>query len=191
MSGSPVASPVAHATRRSGLRNWTWIIVGSLVGGACLTGAAAWLLVHANFVHDRLELIDDDRTWTALSAPCARLQDAGHSVDPTAPPTDRAAQLEAVVTAIDGVTATVRALPADALEDSPVQGWLSDWDAIAAELDRYASDLAAGADPTFEMPQTDDGYTITFRMNWAGPEECAVPAAVESLDLTPPPVPEG
>lgn len=154
---------------------------------AVMVAGVAWL---ATFEHDPLELIDDERTWAALAAPCARLQDVAGAVDPGAAPVERAAQLDAVVAAVGDITTAVRALPADALDESPVQGWLGDWDAIGAELERYAGDLAAGRDATFDMPQTDDGYTVTFRMNVAGPDGCTVPAAIESLDRTPPPVPE-
>lgn len=67
----------------------------------------------------------------------------------------------------------------------PAREWADDWDAVTAAVAAYADALDAGGGGAFDMPASEDGFTVTFRMDSAVPG-CVLPPVVEELDPDPP-----
>ncbi|MHA7135342.1 hypothetical protein [Oerskovia turbata] len=187
----PSPSVVAHRRRGHG-PVWAWALGTS---GLALVGACVWGVVTVlgpYLSHDRLELIDSPPMIDALKAPCAAVQAAATKIDVSAPVPERAARLEGVVTAIDGLAASVATLPADQVDgDLPTRRWVSDWKILGSRLADHSAALANGAPVELDTPLTQDGHTVVTRMDVAAPLGCEVPAVIVALDPTPPPEPVG
>ncbi|MBE7700154.1 hypothetical protein H9623_07525 [Oerskovia sp. Sa1BUA8] len=184
---SPSPSETAHRRRGRG-RAWALGASGLALLGACVWGVVAALGTYGS--HDRPELVDSPPVIDALEAPCAAVRTAAAAVDAAAPPPERAARLTSVVTAIDGLTASVSGLPADQVEaDDPTRLWVSDWETLGARITDYSAALTDGAPAELDTPVTADGFTVVARMDVAAPPGCEVPAVLVALDPTPPPAP--
>lgn len=92
----------------------------------------------------------------------------------------------AVVVGLLALVGAVRALDADVLAgDVPAGDWADDWEAVTAAVVAYADALDAQGGGAFDMPASEDGFTVTFRMDSAVPG-CVLPPVVERLDPDPP-----
>ncbi|WP_186381245.1 hypothetical protein [Cellulosimicrobium sp. TH-20] len=183
----PPLPPVPReGLRRARSRRW-WLAVPVAVV-ALVAGVVAVVVPFA--AHDAPELVEDDRVLTVAADPCARVQEAGATLAAATTPEDRAAAALDVTEGARALAAAVGALPADVLDaDRPARSWAEDWSALADGLEAWAASTAAGEDAPFELPLTDDGWSVVTRMDLAASPACAVPASVVSLDATPPRTP--
>ncbi|KZM34305.1 hypothetical protein [Oerskovia enterophila] len=187
----PPLSPAELAPRRRGwgpFLAWLFGAVGLGLAAACVWGAVTVLGPYLS--HDPPELIDNPPMIAALAEPCAAVQAAAAEVDVSAPGTEQATRLADVVVAIDGLAASVGALPADLVDgDLPTRYWVIDWETLGARITDYSVALTNGAQVELDTPVTADGFTIVTRMDVAAPLGCRVPAVLVTLDPTPPPAP--
>lgn len=180
--------PVRREDLRRGMSAWWWLAVPAVV----LLAAAAfvvWTIV-SFATHDALELVEDDRVLAAAADPCAQVTEAGATLASAATATERAADALELAQGARALATAVGTVPADVLDaDRPAQSWADDWVVLADRLEAWSASVAVGEDARFELPLTEDGWSVVTRMDLAAPPDCAVPTSVVDLDPTPPPTP--
>ncbi|GAB3076664.1 hypothetical protein [Nocardioides zeae] len=155
-----------------------------VAGGIGFLGVAFY--AYAN--HDRLEFIEDDTVLATVRPACADIRRLGEQIERPAGDLDRRkVQLDAVLAAARPIPAAVLDLDDDVLDgDQPARSWAEDWGRVIDAVSGYRRALDEDpATAVFRMPATDDGYTVTFRMDYAV-EGCVLPAAIEALAEDPP-----
>jgi hypothetical protein len=146
------------------------------------------IALYAN--HDRLDLVEDDRILAAAADPCAQVQEAGATLAVATTPEERAAAALDVAQAARLLATAVGAVPTDVLDaDRPARSWADDWAVLADRLETWSTSVTAGEDARFELPLTEDGWSVVTRTDLAAPPDCPVPTSVVDLDTTPPPTP--
>ena len=160
------------------------VVVLLFVGWIVFLGFAFYEYVD----HDAREIVDDDTVLGVVDPVCAEIRRLGDQIErPVDDLERRRVQLDAVLAAARPIPAAVLDLDDDVLDgDLPARAWPADWgrviDAVASYR-RALDDHPATA--VLRMPATDDGYTVTFRMDTAV-EGCVLPPAVEALAEDPP-----
>lgn len=157
-----------------------WVIALLAVAGVGFVALSALgLWVYAN--HDRLELIDRRDVVVAVESACAELdrevgvlqtertKDAGRG---------HAERIEAENEAVRRMVARIRSLGREVLEDDrPALMWLDDWASLVEIRHDYAATLRAGDVTPRPAVPTEEGYSITGRMEDVG-LECTIPAGI-------------
>ncbi|KZM79050.1 hypothetical protein [Cellulosimicrobium sp. I38E] len=189
LAGPPPSLPsVDREGLRRGVSPWRWLAVPAAVLLAAVALVVWAIVLYAN--HDRLELVEDDRILAAAADPCAQVQEAGATLAVATTPEDRATAALDVAQAARLLTTAVGAVPTDVLDaDRPARSWADDWAALGDRLETWSASVAAGEDVRFELPLTEDGWSVVTRMDLAAPPDCPVPTSVVDLDTTPPSTP--
>lgn len=160
------------------------VVVLLFVGWIVFLGFAFYEYVD----HDAREIVDDDTVLGVVDPVCAQIRRLGDQIERPADDLERRRiQLDAVLAAARPIPPAVLDLDDDVLDgDQPAREWARDWDRVIDALTDYRQALAKNpATAAFRMPATEDGYTVTFRMDTAV-EDCVLPAAIESLAEDPP-----
>lgn len=159
-------------------------VVVLFVGWIVLLGVAFYEYID----HDVVDIVDDDTVLVVVDPACADIRRLGDQIERPADDLERRrVQLDAVLAAARPIPPAVLDLDDDVLDgDQPARGWARDWGRVIDALTDYRQALAKDpATAAFRMPATEDGYTVTFRMDTAV-EDCVLPAAIESLAEDPP-----
>ncbi|WZH51638.1 MAG: hypothetical protein PIR53_16660 [Nocardioides alkalitolerans] len=159
-------------------------VVVLFVGWIVLLGVAFYEYID----HDVIDIVDDDTVLVVVDPACADIRRLGDQIERPAEDLERRRlQLDAVLAAARPIPPAVLDLDDDVLDgDQPAREWARDWGRVIDALTDYRQALAKDpATAAFRMPATEDGYTVTFRMDTAV-EDCVLPAAIESLAEDPP-----
>jgi hypothetical protein len=119
---------------------------------------------------DRWDVVDDAAWVEAATAACAPTAAELEGTDePEGTSAERADAIDAVtdllVIRFDALEALPPTTSADADDAVAISGWLADWETHIAERREYADDLRAGRDGVFLGAATEDGESITERMD--------------------------
>ena len=145
---------------------------------AVLSVAPPWSAAPASAMPKTHDAIAPPTVFTELVKPVATT------------PEERATAALDVAQAARRLATAVGAVPTDVLDaDRPARSWADDWAVLADRLETWSASVAAGEDARFELPLTEDGWSVVTRMDLAASPDCPVPTSVVDLDTTPPPTP--
>ncbi|ARU52416.1 hypothetical protein JOE63_001525 [Cellulosimicrobium cellulans] len=181
--------PVGRERLRRREAAWWWLAVPAVVLLAAVV-FVVWTIV-SFATHDALELVEDDQILAAAAEPCAQVTEAGATLASAATATERAAAALQLAQGARALATAVGAVPTDVLDaDRPARSWADDWAVLADRLEAWSASVAVGEDARFELPLTEDGWSVVTRMDLAAPPDCPVPTSLVDLDATPPRTPE-
>jgi len=149
-----------------------------LGAGVSLPVIGLWRYANA----DHLGILDNPPVADRAAQACATMAREVAAIPPAAPG-DTAGQVTVIRAqnqALEHVVTSMTDLGPELLSgDHPANQWIADWKTLIQLREDYADALAAGSEPTFEVP-TVDGYPITHRMSESG-VECPIPPEITAL----------
>ena len=121
---------------------------------------------------DRWDVVDDDAWVAGAAAACAASATALDGVavpDASLTPEERGLAIQATTDELLGRFALLEALPPTTSTDPDdavaIDAWMADWRVHLDERTAYAQALLGGADVVFNGTATDEGESITERMD--------------------------